>query len=109
MSNQKRVSTRSGLNNIHESRFCVHWPQRRGACRVECRGSFARRATKLLGQWRETRLGSALAGGLLCRSLLEWNNHTAFLASRSSSRKGCFATMDIIETASSFSGNIDCG
>jgi len=28
---------RSGLNNIHESRFCVHWPRMRDAGRVECR------------------------------------------------------------------------
>ncbi|MDH3576390.1 MAG: hypothetical protein OEO71_01060 [Gammaproteobacteria bacterium] len=55
-------------------------------------------------------MGSAFAGGLLCRSSLEWNDHTALLASHiptktlqrrvaenaaidHSARKGCFATM----------------
>jgi len=52
------------------------------------------------GQWRETQSGSAFAGALLCRLSLEWNDHTALLASRSASRKDRFATMDIIETAS---------
>ncbi len=56
------------------------------------------------GQWRETQSGSAFAGALLCRLSLEWNNHTALLASRSASRKDRFATMDIIETASTLSG-----
>ena len=91
---------RSSLNNIHETRFCVHWPQMRDVRRVECRWSFARRATKQLRQWRETRLGSAFAGVLRCRSSLGWNDHTTLLASRSPSRKGRFATMNIVQTAS---------
>jgi len=53
-----------------------------------------------LSQWRETRPGSIFACGLLCYSSLEWNHHEALLVPRSPSRKGGFATMDIIETAS---------
>jgi hypothetical protein len=53
-----------------------------------------------MGQWRETRSGSAFAGALLCRSSLEWNNHTTLLASRSASRKMRFAATGIVETAS---------
>jgi len=54
-----------------------------------------------LSQWRETRTGSAFAGGLHCYSSLMWIYHTALLVPRGPSRKGCFAAMDIIETASS--------
>ena len=44
--------------------------------------------------------GSAFACDLLCYSSLEWNYHESLLVPRSPSRKGCFATMDIGETAS---------
>lgn len=52
-----------------------------------------------LGQWRENRSESAFAGGMLCDSSLEWNNHEALLVPRSPSCKDRIATMDIIETA----------
>jgi hypothetical protein len=53
-----------------------------------------------MSQWRETRKGSAFADGLLCCSSLRWNNHISLLVPRSPSRKGSFAAMHIIETAS---------
>jgi len=76
-----------------------------------------------LSQWRETpskndrgvasaiiarfEWGSAFACGLLCYSTLPWNDHEALLVPRSPSRKGRFATMDIVETASNI-GAIHC-
>ncbi len=45
--------------------------------------------------------GSAFAGDLQRRSSLGWNDHTAFLASCISSRKGGFAAMQDIELGSS--------
>jgi hypothetical protein len=48
----------------------------------------------------ETHLGSAFAGALQRRLSLEWNDHTALLASRTASRKGRFAAMWIIEIGS---------
>ena len=53
------------------------------------------------GQWRETRMGSAFAGGvMLCRSSLVWIYHTTLLASRKPSRKARFAATSIFEAAS---------
>jgi hypothetical protein len=44
--------------------------------------------------------GSAIAGDLLRRSLLEWNDHTALLAPCTSSREGGFAAMWVYEIGS---------
>jgi hypothetical protein len=52
------------------------------------------------GQCVETQQGSAFAGALRRRSSLEWNDHTALLASCIASRKVCFAAMRIVETGS---------
>jgi hypothetical protein len=52
------------------------------------------------GQCVETHPGSAFAGTLQRRSSLEWNDHTALLASRIVSRKDRFAAMRIIESGS---------
>jgi hypothetical protein len=52
------------------------------------------------GQCVETHSGSAFAGALQRRLSLEWNNHTALLASCSASRKDRFAAMRKIETGS---------
>lgn len=93
--------TRSGLHDTHEPRFGGHWPDLRGACRVQSRWSLARQATKQTGQWRETRMGTAIAGDPLCRSSFIWNDRISLLASCGSSRNGCFAAAGIMETASS--------
>jgi hypothetical protein len=92
---------RSGLKNIREPRFGGHWPVLRGACRVQCRWSLARHATKQTGQWRKTHAGSVFAGNPLCRSSFIWNDHISLLASRGLARKGRFAAANILETASS--------
>jgi len=52
------------------------------------------------GQCVETRTGSAFAGTLRRRSTLEWNDHTALLASCTASRKDRFAAMLIVEAGS---------
>ena len=83
-----------------------------GLCADKIAGSdFGRRrgrrpAGRRAGCPNQTQPGSAFAGGLLCRSSLEWNNHTTLLASRSPTRKGRFATTDIIETASRLDGGV---
>jgi len=52
------------------------------------------------GQCVETHSGSAFAGALRRRLSLEWNDHTALLASCIASRKDSFAAMRIVEAGS---------
>ncbi len=52
------------------------------------------------GQCVETYPGNAFARALRRRSSLEWNNHSALLASCIASRKDRIAAMRIVETGS---------
>jgi len=55
---------------------------------------------KIRGQCVETQPGNTVAGALLHRSSLVWNDHAAPLAACSASRKDRFAAMRIFETGS---------